>query len=620
MGTVQARHDVRLTGRKAGKGETKRMKVPSPLRTPLGAALLSALFPGLGQAAAGKPGRGAIVAIPALATLGALGFIVLFYRRDLLDSAFNQAWLTSLLLLDLVALVYHLWAVADSYLLAGRGREVQPGRRRRTTPSPRKWGATIGVAIIVSGTVLVHAGVASVDMQWQGGVQCVKDLGCGIPTFAPGQTVGLDTSDPNVQVVDPSGSGSIASGSSSASPSIGPAGTIDISQLPSFAPTDQSKNWAADGQFNVLLLGVDFEPGSRAQGLRPDTMILLHVDIQSGRAAMISVPRNTMCVPLPLAIGEHYAKSVNGCPVNTWPYMLNWLAGEAGWGVVTGVSAINNFPFYQSPTAGQANDPKAIDRGVEATMEAVSTLTGLTIDGYVMINISGLVTLIDDLGGIDITVPTKVYDNPCGPAGTWESKFRVCAVSPPHDGYQVPPDTADVIARMKADAVQSGGQRTITWSGGTTAAGTDISFVIQPGKQHMNGQWALAYARTRIYTTDYDRSLRQQLVLKSLRGSLNPCALLPRVTSLIKDMQMFKTDLPLTDISKWAGLAQNIVGGNVKSINLDPTTLGNPGVTYINQTTWAKARDVVAHSLDSVPAAAPSGGGGGGGGGGLLSC
>ena len=207
MGTVHARHDVRRTGRHNGKGETKSMKFPSPLRTPLGAALLSALFPGLGQAAAGKPGRGAIVAIPALAVLGALGFILLFYRSSLLDSAFNQAWLTSLLLLDIVALVYHLWAVADSYLLAGKGEEVQPGRRRRTTPSPRKWGATIGVAIIVSGTVVVHAGVARVDMQWQVGVQCISDLGCGIPTFAPGQTVGLDTSDPNQQVVDPSGSG-----------------------------------------------------------------------------------------------------------------------------------------------------------------------------------------------------------------------------------------------------------------------------------------------------------------------------------------------------------------------------------------------------------------------------
>ena len=89
-------------------------------------------------------------------------------------------------------------------------------------------------------------------------------------------------------------------------------------------------------------------------------------------------------------------------------------------------------------------------------MEAVSTLTGLVIDGYVMINISGLVKLIDDLGGVDINVPTKVYDNPCGPAGTWESKHRVCSVSPPHDGYQVPPDTADVIDRMKADAAKSG--------------------------------------------------------------------------------------------------------------------------------------------------------------------
>jgi anionic cell wall polymer biosynthesis LytR-Cps2A-Psr (LCP) family protein len=366
------------------------------------------------------------------------------------------------------------------------------------------------------------------------------------------------------------------------------------------------------------LLGVDFEPGSRAQGLRPDTMIVLHVDIKTGRAAMISVPRNTMCVPLPQEIAVHYAKSVNGCPANTWPYMLNWLAGEAGWGVVTGVSAINNFPFHQSPTAGQANDPEAIPRAVEATMEAVSVLTGLTIDGFVMINISGLVTLIDDLGGIDINVPTKVYDMPCGPAGTWESKHRVCSVSPPHDGYQVPPDTADVIDRMKADAAKSGGKQTITWSGGTTAGGTDIAFVILPGEQHMSGQWALAYARTRIYTTDYDRSLRQQLVLKSLRSSItNLCALLPRVSSLINDMSMFKTDLPTADISQWAGLAQNIVGGNVKSINLDPTTLGNPGVTYINQTTWAKAKDLVAHSLDGVPAATPSGGGGGGGGGGL---
>jgi anionic cell wall polymer biosynthesis LytR-Cps2A-Psr (LCP) family protein len=599
------------------------MKFPSPLRTPVGAALLSAIFPGLGQAAAGKPSRGAIIAIPALAVIGAFILILLVDRSSILDSAFNQQWLTSLLILDVVALIYHLWAVVDSYLLAST-RPLQPGRRRRTSPAPgaNKWAATFGITVIISATVLVHAGVANLDMTWQGGVQCLSaDVMCG-PTFAPGQTVTLDTSDPGNVVVDPSGSGEIAGGSPTATPSIGPLGTINLAELPTFPTTDQSKNWAADGQFNVLLLGVDYEPGSRAQGLRPDTMIVLHVDIASGRAAMISIPRNTMCVPLPQSIAQHYAKSVNGCPAYTWPYMLNWLAGEAGWGVVTGVSAVNNFPFYPSAQAGQANDPMAIPRAVEATKQAVSALTGLTIDGYVLINISGLVTLIDDLGGITINVPTKVYDMPCGPAGTWESKFRVCSVSPPHDGYIVPPDTADVINRMKADAAQSGGKQSITWSGGTTASGTDIAFTILPGTQHMDGQWALAYARTRIYTTDYDRSLRQQLVLKSLRNSLQPCALLPRVTSLIKDMEMFKTDLPLTDISKWAGMAQRIVGGNVKSINLDPTTLGNPGVTYISTTSWAKAKDISAHSLDSVPVASPSAGSssGGGGGGGGFGC
>jgi anionic cell wall polymer biosynthesis LytR-Cps2A-Psr (LCP) family protein len=253
-------------------------------------------------------------------------------------------------------------------------------------------------------------------------------------------------------------------------------------------------------------------------------------------------------------------------------------------------------------------------------MQAVAALTGLTMDGYVLINLEGLVTLIDDLGGIDINVPTRVYDMPCGPAGTWESKYGVCGLNPPHDGYQVPPSTPDVIDQMKATAAKSGGKQSITWSGGTTAGGTDIAFVIQPGLQHMDGNWALAYARTRIYTTDYDRNLRQQLVLKSLRSSFDPCTVLPRIPSLINDMSMFSTDLPLKDngnVSQWIGIAERVFGGNVQSFNLDPTTLKSGGTTYINATTWATAKSIVQHSLDKAPAATASSGSGGGGGGGF---
>jgi LCP family protein required for cell wall assembly len=600
----------------------------SLIGSPLVAAALSLLFPGLGQAAAGDRRRGLIVAIPMFAILGAFLVVLVFFRKSILDNAFNQAWLTSLLIVDLVALPYHLWAVVDAYLLAGKDKEQRKSSRRRNGPG-MKWGTALGVAVIVSGTVVMHAGTASVDLDWQHTVQCIQALTpCNLPTFAPGETFSLDTSDPIDQVV-PSGSDVIASDSPTP---VAPAGSLDLSSLPSFFTPPNAQNWAADGQFNVLMLGVDYEPtgGSRSSGLRPDTMVVLHMDIKTGQAAMISIPRNTVCTPLPQDIGIHYVAldAKLGCPSYTWPYMLNWLGLEAGWGGVTVPSAVKNFPFYQDATAGQLNDPMAFPRAIEATSEAIETLTHLTIDGYIMINIEGLSTLIDDLGGIDITVPSTIVDYPCGPSGTWEAKWRVCDLLPgiadknnpnkAHSGYQVPPG---YINEMVADAAKSGGKQTITWKGSTSSTnGTDIAFVIKPGLQHMDGAWAVAYARSRIYYTDYDRNLRQQLVLKSLRSSLDPCKVLSNIGNLgalIGSLSMFQTSLPLDDVSSWAGLAEHVLGNNVQSFDLYYTTLGaRAGVTYLNAGTISKAQDIVAHSLDNAPVSSSSSGGGGGG----LSC
>ena len=249
-----------------------------------------------------------------------------------------------------------------------------------------------------------------------------------------------------------------------------------------------------------------------------------------------------------------------------------------------------------------------------ATEQAIGTLTGLTIDGFVVINLQGLVTLIDDLGGIDINVPTTTYDKPCGPKGSWEAAWYVCAYE--HAGYELPDDNGSVVAHMKADAAGSAGKQSISWQ---SSDGANIAFVIQAGQQHMDGDWALAYARTREFTTDYSRMMRQQLVIKSMRSTFDPCTVLPRIPSLVNHLgAAFWTNMPLTDASKWAGMAKYIVSGSVKSITLDPSTLGNPSTTYINSTTWNTAKSIVAHSLDSVPAAGASGSSGGGGGG--FSC
>jgi anionic cell wall polymer biosynthesis LytR-Cps2A-Psr (LCP) family protein len=569
---------------------------------PVPAALMSFIFPGIGQAAGGQPRRGGIVAIPALAVLGAFLLILIIARGSLLNSAFDQSWLTSLLILDLVAFVYHIWAVADAYLVASKSA----AKPRRRGPSTVKWASVVGIGLIVSSTVIVHGAFASVDMNWQNDVSCWSALSpCFGNTIGANQTIPIPSDDPNDQTIAPDPSGGSVAPDSTASMAVG---TFDPNSLPSMAVATAAKDWAKDGQLNVLLVGVDSgNGGGRNQGLRPDTMMVLHEDIQTGRAALISVPRNLMCVPLPQAIGQHYAKAQNGCPAYTWPYMLNWLANDAGW----------NHPGYYPFDQGAGMQ---YTRAVDATVSAIETLTGLTpesghpIDGFVVINLMGLVNLIDALGGIDINVPTQTYDKPCGPKGTWEASYRVCALNPPHDGYGLPEADGKVPQKMIDDARNSNGMQTITY---TSKNGYDIGFTIKAGAQHMDGDWALAYARTRIYTSDYDRNKRQQLVLKSLRSSLDPCTVLPHVGDLVTSLgSAFWTNMPLGDVDKWAGMAKYITGDHVVSIELGPGT-GSGAIgpsTYINTAEWNKAQSLVAHSLDNAPAATSGGSSGGGGG------
>ena len=88
-------------------------RVRASLNTPPWAGFLSFLFPGLGQASAGSRARGAIVAIPVLAVLGAFALTLIFEPGSLAGLTQDQGWLTRLLILNLILFAYHLWAVLD---------------------------------------------------------------------------------------------------------------------------------------------------------------------------------------------------------------------------------------------------------------------------------------------------------------------------------------------------------------------------------------------------------------------------------------------------------------------------------------------------------------------------
>jgi polyisoprenyl-teichoic acid--peptidoglycan teichoic acid transferase len=139
-----------------------------------------------------------------------------------------------------------------------------------------------------------------------------------------------------------------------------------------------------DGRLNVLLLGGDAGPGR--VGLRPDSMTLVSIDAESGRAAMFSFPRNLQRVPFPRGSVMH-EQFPNGFDCGT-DCLLNaayqWAEDHK-----------NLFPGDPTP-------------GLTATRGAIEELSGLQVNYYVLIDLFGFKDLINSLGGVVIDVKQPI--------------------------------------------------------------------------------------------------------------------------------------------------------------------------------------------------------------------
>ena len=616
------------------------MMWPSSFKKPFAAAALSFVFPGLGQIAAGDRRRGAIVAIPAIAIAVVLMGLVLFARHALLDNATNQSWLSSLMILNVVALIYHFWAMADAYFVAARILPKEQRRRRRSAaPRALKWTSVLAVVVLAAGPLFVH-GVLAVEVgDLQSATAC---LNSPIPCWW-GNSTEIAATDSGGQIIGNAGDPTppppgqslvaVASGSDQPSASIGPVASLPAPYVPPGQQTPNSANWNSDHMLNLLLVGMDSSPG-RTDTLT-DTMILLQVNTQTGQSAMYGIARNMYCMPLPADIASHFPNPPDtyACPKGRFTSSIG-VNGEANalfydaafvhrdWYPGFPLSACDGKSGTELSTCKLGQD---WGRGTFALEQAVGALTGVAVDGTAVINLPGFARLVDDLGGIDVNVPAysskvpgsgPVSDYPCGPKGTWAAAWhsgsvgnRICPLV--HDGYTVSDGTGNVVPQMKADAARTGGLEKIFWQ-----QGPNIAFSILPGQQHMDGEWALAYARSREYSSDYDRMARQQFVLRTIRSNVKPCSLLPKVVDptngILKDLgQLFWTDMPTdgTTLSTLAGLAQDVTGDSVQHFSLDPSTLDSPsGTTMIMDNGWAAAQNIVKHGLDKAPTATASSG------------
>lgn len=100
---------------------------------------------------------------------------------------------------------------------------------------------------------------------------------------------------------------------------------------------------------------------------------------------------------------------------------------------------------------------------------------------------------------------------------------------------------------------------------------------IAPGIQHMDGKTALVYARSRHSSNDFDRSKRQQQVLKAVLSSVRSRGLLAKVSLLPNWIAVLeknvRTTLPLADLGTMtdlAGIAMKLDSDRVAQLSINP--------------------------------------------------
>jgi LCP family protein required for cell wall assembly len=246
-----------------------------------------------------------------------------------------------------------------------------------------------------------------------------------------------------------------------------------------------------EGRYNVLLLGAD--TGKGRMGTRPDSLQLASVDADTGKAVVFGFTRDT--------------ENIDFRPGSLMARLMpeGWNCGDQ--------CLLNG--LYTWAESNRAKFPASVrEPGIEATREAVEALSGLHVHYYVMVDLKGFETLVDAVGGLDVTVARR------------------------------------------------------TPIGGGTSRVTDW---IEPGRQHLDGYHALWYARSREGSSNYERMARQRCVMTAMLGQLDPQTVLLRFSEIARaGSRILHTDLPQSELGYFADLATRTRSQPIRSVNFVP--------------------------------------------------
>jgi polyisoprenyl-teichoic acid--peptidoglycan teichoic acid transferase len=273
-----------------------------------------------------------------------------------------------------------------------------------------------------------------------------------------------------------------------------------------------------DERINVLVIGVDAVPGRTAT--LTDTMMVVSFDPVGKTASVVSLPRDLINVPL--GDGNEFGPKLN------------------------------------SLMAYADSHPKVFPRGgIQTLQDAVGALLGIPIHYYARMEFAGFISMVDAVGGVDITVAKAIDD-------------------PGYDGF---------------------GEGKRGWS-------------ISAGKHHLDGANALAYARSRKSAgeSDFTRAGRQQQIIVALRNAATKDGSLfwelPALLDAVGDT--VRTDIPVDRLPQLAAAIDEMGSGGITRAVIRHPLVRSVDTRYGSslQPDLAAIRDVAAR-LFPAPGGAP---------------
>lgn len=189
-----------------------------------------------------------------------------------------------------------------------------------------------------------------------------------------------------------------------------------------------------------------------------------------------------------------------------------------------GDECIINFLYTEVMNEYQHLYPDADDPGAEAMMDAVSGSLDLSVEGYVMVDMDGFEDLIDAMGGVSVESGGWVPYRGVRPDGEWGDAW---------------------------------------W---------------EPGEYTFSGEEALAYARSRTYSSDYNRIQRQQCIQQAMMGQFNPQTLLTQFSDLMQAGEnLVETNLPQSQLGSFLDLAADAQSHEPQRLTLGAPDFGSSG-------------------------------------------